>query len=155
MGQFPICKLKWGLLRTSVTPCTIEKKIKFLTHLESFMWERKFEKKFFKKSPVQPPNGVSFIFKLPFPNGSYRNMVCRALWALCLWFPFCLKPTIKWNPNTFFWSAGVWNKCSTFLWILSLSESHKTMQCVLVFGVIFLSFSALNINPLFADSFSG
>ena len=22
------------------------------------------------------------IFKLPFPNGSYRNGVCRALWAL-------------------------------------------------------------------------
>ena len=25
MGQFPICKLKWDLLRTSVTACTIDK----------------------------------------------------------------------------------------------------------------------------------
>ena len=55
-------------------------KMYFLPHLESFMWERKFEKKFFKKSPIQPPNGL-FIFKLPFPNGSYRNGVWRALWA--------------------------------------------------------------------------
>jgi len=25
MGQFPICKLKWDLLRTSVIACTIDK----------------------------------------------------------------------------------------------------------------------------------
>ena len=25
MGQYPICKLKWDLLRTSVTACTIDK----------------------------------------------------------------------------------------------------------------------------------
>ena len=25
MGQFPICKLKWDLLRTSITACTIDK----------------------------------------------------------------------------------------------------------------------------------
>jgi len=25
MGQFPICKLKWDLLKTSVTACTIDK----------------------------------------------------------------------------------------------------------------------------------
>ena len=30
---------------------------------------------------VETPNGVLLIFKLPFPNGSYRNGVCRALWA--------------------------------------------------------------------------
>ena len=60
-------------------------KINFLPHLESFMWEQKFEKKFFKKSHIQTPNGVVLIFKLPFPNGSYRNWVCRALWAQKLW----------------------------------------------------------------------
>ena len=27
MGQFPICKLKWDLLRTSVTACTIDENI--------------------------------------------------------------------------------------------------------------------------------
>ena len=27
MGQFPICKLKWDLSRTSVTACTIDKNI--------------------------------------------------------------------------------------------------------------------------------
>ena len=46
------------------------------------MLEQKLEKKSFKKSPIQPPNGVLIIFQLPFPNGSYRNGVCRALWAL-------------------------------------------------------------------------
>ena len=40
-------------------------KIYFLPHLESFIWERKFEKKRnFKKYPIQPPNGVLPICKL-------------------------------------------------------------------------------------------
>ena len=39
-------------------------------------------KQILKKNPKQPPNGVLPIFKLLFPNGSYRNGVCRALWAL-------------------------------------------------------------------------
>ena len=46
------------------------------------MLEQKFEKKIFKKSPIKTPNGVLFIFKLPFPNGSYPNGFCRALWAV-------------------------------------------------------------------------
>ena len=57
-------------------------KVHFLPHLESFMWERKFEKKFFKKSHIQTPNGVLLTFKLPFSNESYRNGACRALWAM-------------------------------------------------------------------------
>ena len=68
----------WGLPLQLVQLITIH----FLSHLKSFMWERKFEKKFFKKSHIQTPNGVLLIFKLPFPNGSYRNGVCRALWAI-------------------------------------------------------------------------
>ena len=79
-GNFPFANwngICWGLPLQLVQLM----KIHFLPHLESFMWERKFEKKFFKKSPIQPPNGVLLIFKLPFPNGSYRNGVCRALWA--------------------------------------------------------------------------
>ena len=59
-------------------------KINFLSHLESFMWKRKFEKNFFKKNPVKTPNAVLPICKLPFPNGSYCNGVCRALWAMSL-----------------------------------------------------------------------
>ena len=57
-------------------------KIYFLPHLESYMLEWKFDNKFFKKSSIKHPNGVLLIFKLPFPNGSYRNRVCRALWVL-------------------------------------------------------------------------
>ena len=65
-------------------------KIHFLSHLESFMWKRKFEKKFFKKYPIQPSNGVLLIFKHPFSNGSYRNGVCRALLAILFgWKSFC------------------------------------------------------------------
>ena len=56
-------------------------KIHCLPHLESFMWKQKFENKFFKKDPIQPTNGELLICKLPFPNGSYRNGVCRGLWA--------------------------------------------------------------------------
>ena len=79
-GNFPFANwngICWGLPLQLVQLI----KIHFLPHLESFMWERKFEKKFFKKSHIQTPNGVLLIFKLPFPNGSYRNGVCRALWA--------------------------------------------------------------------------
>ena len=57
-------------------------KIDFLPHLESFMCKQKFESKFFIKNPIQSHNGVLPICKLPFPNGSYRNGVCRALWAI-------------------------------------------------------------------------
>ena len=80
-GNFPFANwngICWGLLLQLVQLI----KIHFLPHLESFIWERKFEKKFFKKSHTQTPNGVLLIFKLPYPNGSYRNGVCRALWAL-------------------------------------------------------------------------
>ena len=82
-GNFPFANwngICWGLPLQLVQLI----KIHFLPHLESFMWERKFEKKFFKKSHIQTPNGVLLIFKLPFPNGSYWNGVCRALWAWTL-----------------------------------------------------------------------
>ena len=46
------------------------------------MWKGKYEKNFFKKSPIQPSNGVLSICKLPFLNGSYCNWVCKTLWAL-------------------------------------------------------------------------
>ena len=55
-----------------------------LPHLESFMWKRKFEIKFFKKDLISSPNVVLPICKLLFPNGSYCNEVCRALWACCI-----------------------------------------------------------------------
>ena len=51
MGQLSICNwngICWGLLFQLVQLI----KIHFLPHLESFMWKRKFEKKFFKKSPL-------------------------------------------------------------------------------------------------------
>ena len=50
-----------------------------MPHLESFMYKRKFEIKFLKKDPIQPPNGVHPIHKVLFPNGSSRNGVYRAL----------------------------------------------------------------------------
>ena len=37
---------------------------------------------FFQKNILYKPLlGYPLIYKLPFPNGSYRNEVCRALWA--------------------------------------------------------------------------
>ena len=78
MGQFPVCKLKWDLLRTSVTACSIDKNT-FIAPFGIFHVRMEI----FKKSHVQTPNGVLLIFKHPFPNGSNSNGVCRALWALC------------------------------------------------------------------------
>ena len=66
-GNFPFANwngICWGLPLQLVQLI----KIHLLHHLESFMWERKFEKKIFKKSHVQTPNGVLLIFKHPFPN---------------------------------------------------------------------------------------
>ena len=80
MGQFPMCKLKWDLFRTSVTACTVDKTI-FSAPFGIFYVRMEICKENFQKSPIQPPNGVLLIFKLPFPIGSYRNGVCRALWA--------------------------------------------------------------------------
>ena len=84
-GAISHLQTEMGFLRNSITAYTIDKNT-FSAHLEFFMWERKFEKKFFKKSPLQPPNGMLFIFKLPFPNGSHHNGVCRTLWALSIFW---------------------------------------------------------------------
>ena len=82
-------------------------KIHFLPHLEPFMWQRKFEKKFFKKNPIQPPNGVHYICKLPFPNGSNRNGVCRGFWALSTMSPILIckylsVPSLQTSMHFFF-----------------------------------------------------
>ena len=45
-------------------------------YVRTEIWKENFE-----KNPIQLPNGVLPICKLPFPNGSYRNGVCRGLWA--------------------------------------------------------------------------
>jgi len=60
--------------------CTVQK-IHFLPHLESFMSKQKFEIKFFKNNPIEPPDGVLPICRLLFPNGGYCNGVCRAPWV--------------------------------------------------------------------------
>ena len=88
-GNFPFANwngICWGLPLQLVQLI----KIHFLPHLESFMLEPKFERKFFKKSLIQQPNGVLLILKLPFPNGNYGIGVCRALWALS-YFKFSWK----------------------------------------------------------------
>ena len=54
-------------------------KMHFLPHLESVIWERKFEKKNIQKINYTTPQWGASICKLPFPNESYRNGVCRGL----------------------------------------------------------------------------
>ena len=80
-GNFPFANWN-GICRVLQLQLVQFIKIHFLPHLESFMCKRKFENRFFKKNPIQPPNGVLSICKLLFPNGSYRNGVSRALWAV-------------------------------------------------------------------------
>ena len=76
-----ICKLKWDMLRTSVTAFTIDKNT-FSAPFGIFYVRTEIWKEIFQKNHIQTPNGVLLIFKLPFPNGSYCNGVCRALWAM-------------------------------------------------------------------------
>ena len=53
----------------------------------NFLCENKNLKRIFSKKVLYNPlMGSYLIFKLPFPDGSYRNGVCRALWATYLLF---------------------------------------------------------------------
>ena len=46
MGQFPICKLKWDLLRTFVTACTIDKEtFSGIFYVRTEIWKEIFQKK--------------------------------------------------------------------------------------------------------------
>ena len=49
MGQFPICKQKWDLLRTSVTACTIDENTFFapfgIFYVRTEIWKEIFQKK--------------------------------------------------------------------------------------------------------------
>ena len=87
MGQFPTCKLKWDLLRSSVTACTINENT-FSAPFGIFYVRTEICKEIFQKKSYTPPIGVLSICKLPFPNGSYRNGVCTALWAMSHTFFF-------------------------------------------------------------------
>ena len=57
MGEFSICKLKWDLFRTSVTTWTIDKNT-FSAPFGIFFVKTAIRKDFFRKSLIQPPNGV-------------------------------------------------------------------------------------------------
>ena len=76
VGVNSMFSLVCALIRVSLS------ELNFMPHLESFRCKRKFEINFVKKDPIQPSNGVLPIHKLQFPFGSYRNGVCRALWAI-------------------------------------------------------------------------
>ena len=67
MGQFSICELKWDFLRTSVRACTIDEII-FSAPFGIFYMKTEIGKQILQKTPVQPPNGVLPISKLPFTN---------------------------------------------------------------------------------------
>ena len=65
MGQFPICKLRWDLLRTSVTAGSIHKNT-FSASFGIFYLKTQIWKQIFQKNPIQPANGVLPICKLLF-----------------------------------------------------------------------------------------
>ena len=54
MGQFPMYKLKWDLLRTSVTACTIDKNT-FFAPFEIFYVRTEIWKEFFQKKSYTTP----------------------------------------------------------------------------------------------------
>ena len=130
-GNFPFANwngICWGLPLQLVQLI----KIHFLPHLESFMWERKFEKKFFKKSHIQNPNGVLLIFKLPFPNGSYHNGVCRALWAKsgCKKHASFEFAAIKRGAEEDFSLNHFFFACAQSHGIVALPGAHKAAICI-------------------------
>ena len=45
MGQFPICKLKWDFLRTSITACTIDRNTFGMFYVRTEIWKEIFQKK--------------------------------------------------------------------------------------------------------------
>ena len=77
---------------------------------------------------MQPPNGVLSIYKLPFPNGSYRNGVCRALWAVfhfkskhtyVIWRAhswICQLPSISFPRFGFSFWVGGWHDFAIVFW---------------------------------------
>ena len=61
MGQFPICKLKWNFLRTSVTACTIDENI-FSAPFASLLSENgNLKRNFSKKVLYNPLMGCSLF----------------------------------------------------------------------------------------------
>ena len=54
MGQFPICKLKWDLLRTSITACTIDENT-FSVPFGIFYVRREIWKEIFQKKSYTTP----------------------------------------------------------------------------------------------------
>ena len=110
-------------MRTSVTACSIDKKNTFSAPFGIFYVRTEIWKETFQKNHLQIPNGVHLVFKLPFPNGSYRNGVCKALWAKgvirgifssfsrteCLFAGYyCWCTTIHWNWDVIFIAEGKW-----------------------------------------------
>ena len=98
------------------------------------------KRNFSKKNHVQTPNGVLLIFKLPYPNGSYRNGVCRALWAL----DHQVKKMIPGNLFTF--SNNQNYKTKTIL-VVSLKDDHLATQLSKTCQVTLLKC----LNPLQCD----
>ena len=82
MGQFPIWKLKWNLLRTSVTACTMDKN-KFSVPFGIFYVKKKFENKFYKKKILYNPHRGCF----PFAN--YRLRIGVTVIGLAEHFGHC------------------------------------------------------------------
>ena len=62
MGQFPICKLKWDLLRTSVTACAIDKDT-FSAPFGIFYVRTEIFKKHFQKNSSTNPQWGAFHFQ--------------------------------------------------------------------------------------------
>ena len=127
------------MLRTSVTSCIIHE-IDFLPHLESFMCKQKFENKFFKKYPIQPPNGELPICRLPFPNGSYHNGVYRTFCALFVQFTSILLDRMANKCKHL--SLAVWFVVSIFRWKI------KGVKCFSAtnFGFFLIFFGRLMIR---------
>ena len=67
-GQFPICKQKWDLLRTSVAACTINRYI-FCCIWNLISENGNLNRKFSKKVQYDPPMGCSPFSNLHFQMG--------------------------------------------------------------------------------------
>ena len=96
-------------------------------------WKENFK----KKNPIQPPNRELLICKLPFPNGSYHNGVCRALWDVDIqnsWEFYIQISELLWLSNLSNFDAfdillselSVQVSIRLFDWLISITFDHTS-----------------------------
>ena len=130
MGQFPICKLKWDLFRTSVTACTIDKTIfsaQFgIFYVKKEIWEQIFQERSYKT----PKWGTSHL----------QTTISK--WDLPQWG---LQSSFGYVCSQNSWCCIIGNMIKQ--WCVT---SHKTSEQVFYFGSLLFLLKQVSSLKLFS-----